>query len=327
MVLASGETHRMILKGGSDDLRQDSIMEQVFGKVNVLLSQDAHARRRRLRVRTYKVVPLGPRSGAIEFVSNSASLDELLRGLHAGDKLRADRARARMKSAQEHSPARRVAVYMDICEQVQPCFRHFFFNNYTAPDGWFEARLVYSRGLATTSIVGHMLGLGDRHCNNILVDKVSAEPIHIDLGVAFDQGRAFPVPEIVPFRLTRDLVDGLGVAGTAGVFSRSCENVFGVLRANSTHISDILDVLKYDPLYSWTVSPVRVRRVQEEWGGDWDEAARRDVGSEASMAIDGVLRKLQARGLSEEAVVRELVREATDSRNLALMYAGWAPFL
>ncbi|KAG7868949.1 hypothetical protein KL918_001592 [Ogataea parapolymorpha] len=327
VVLASGETHRMILKGGSDDLRQDSIMEQVFEKVNVLLAQDSHARRRRLRVRTYKVVPLGPRSGAIEFVSNSASLDELLRGLHAGDKLRADRARARMKSAQEHSPARRVAVYMDICEQVQPCFRHFFFNNYTAPDGWFEARLVYSRGLATTSIVGHVLGLGDRHCNNILVDKVSAEPIHIDLGVAFDQGRAFPVPEIVPFRLTRDLVDGLGVAGTAGVFSRSCENVFGVLRANSTHISDILDVLKYDPLYSWTVSPVRVRRVQEEWGGDWDEAARRDVGSEASMAIEGVLRKLQARGLSEEAVVRELVREATDSRNLALMYAGWAPFL
>ncbi|KAG7834365.1 hypothetical protein KL943_002749 [Ogataea angusta] len=327
VVLASGETHRMILKGGSDDLRQDSIMEQVFGKVNVLLAQDARARRRQLRVRTYKVVPLGPRSGAIEFVSNSASLDELLRGLHARDKLRADRARARMKSAQEHSPAHRVAVYMDICEQVRPCFRHFFFNNYAAPDGWFEARLVYSRGLATTSIVGHVLGLGDRHCNNILVDKVSAEPIHIDLGVAFDQGRAFPVPEIVPFRLTRDLMDGLGVTGTAGVFSRSCENVFGVLRANSTHISDILDVLKYDPLYSWTVSPVRARRVQEEWGGDWDEAARRDVGSEASMAIGGVLRKLQARGLSEEAVVRELVRQATDSRNLALMYAGWAPFL
>ncbi|KAG7799342.1 hypothetical protein KL929_001419 [Ogataea haglerorum] len=327
VVLASGETHRMILKGGSDDLRQDSIMEQVFEKVNVLLVQDARARRRRLRVRTYKVVPLGPRSGVIEFVSDSASLDELLRALHVGDKLRADRARARMKSAQEHSAAHRVAVYMDICEQVQPCFRNFFFDNYTAPDGWFEARLVYSRGLAATSIVGHVLGLGDRHCNNILVDKVSAEPIHIDLGVAFDQGRAFPVPEIVPFRLTRDLVDGLGVAGTAGVFSRSCENVFAVLRANSTHISDILDVLRYDPLYSWTVSPVRVRRVQEEWGGDWDEAARRDVGSEASMAIDGVLRKLQARGLSEEAVVRELVREATDSRNLALMYAGWAPFL
>ena len=42
------------------------------------------------------------------------------------------------------------------------------------------------------------------------------ELVHIDLGIAFDQGRFLKTPERVPFRLTRDLEDGLGVSGVAG---------------------------------------------------------------------------------------------------------------
>ena len=69
-------------------------------------------------------------------------------------------------------------------------------------------------------LVGYILGLGDRHVQNILIDCQSAELIHIDLGVAFEQGRILPTPETVPFRLTRDIVDGMGVAGVEGVFRR-----------------------------------------------------------------------------------------------------------
>jgi ataxia telangiectasia mutated family protein len=69
-------------------------------------------------------------------------------------------------------------------------------------------------------MVGYILGLGDRHVLNILVDKSSAELIHIDLGVAFEQGRILPSPETIPFRLTRDIVDGMGVAGVEGVFRK-----------------------------------------------------------------------------------------------------------
>ncbi len=39
--------------------------------------------------------------------------------------------------------------------------------------------------------------------------------VHIDLGVAFEQGRFLNTPELVPFRLTRDVVDGMGATGAA----------------------------------------------------------------------------------------------------------------
>ena len=40
---------------GKDDLRQDAVMQQVFGMVNHLLSREADTRGRHLLVRTYKV--------------------------------------------------------------------------------------------------------------------------------------------------------------------------------------------------------------------------------------------------------------------------------
>ena len=58
-----------------------------------------------------------------------------------------------------------------------------------------------------------MIGLGDRHSANILIHKRTAEVVHIDLGVAFEQGRFLNTPEVVPFRLTRDIVDGMGITG------------------------------------------------------------------------------------------------------------------
>ena len=47
--------------------------------------------------------------------------------------------------------------------------------------------------------VGYIVGLGDRHSMNILIDQVSAEVVHIDLGVAFEQGLMLKTPERVCF--------------------------------------------------------------------------------------------------------------------------------
>jgi len=41
---------------GKDDLRQDAVMQQVFNVINSFLSINEETRRRRLRIRTYKVI-------------------------------------------------------------------------------------------------------------------------------------------------------------------------------------------------------------------------------------------------------------------------------
>lgn len=321
--LSNGTQQKVLFKYGTDDLRQDSIMEQVFEKVNLFFIKDKETRSRNLNVRTYQIVPIGPKSGIIEFVANSTALIDIIKPYHSKDSMKIDKAKELMKQCQNNNRDERIKVYKKITHQIHPVLRLFFFDTFLQPNDWFSSKLKYSRGLAASSIVGYILGLGDRHCNNILIDELTGEPIHIDLGVAFDQGTRLPIPETVPFRLTRDLVDGLGITGVEGIFRENCQHTLRVLRQNQDHIKSILEILRYDPLYSWSLSPLRKARLQVE--GELFKDSDQDI-SEAGQAVQKVQDKLRYNGLNEEAAVRELISTATNEENLALIYCGWTPF-
>lgn len=85
--------------------------------------------------------------------------------------------------------ANKDAAFKKILAKMPPMMRHLFFKEHKTPSLWFDMRLNYSRSVATTSIIGHVIGLGDRHVSNILMDEVRGELVAIDLGIAFDQVR------------------------------------------------------------------------------------------------------------------------------------------
>lgn len=333
--ISDGSIHRVLMKGSNDDLRQDAIMEQVFQQVNNILKNDKQLRKFEMGIRTYKVIPLGPQAGIIEFVANSLALHQILSDLHQNDTLKFDQARKAMKSVQTKDADCRLRTYLKITEDIQPEMRNFFFDAFPDANEWLEAKRRYTKGVATTSIVGYLLGLGDRHLNNILIDRSTGEPIHIDLGIAFDQGRLLPIPELVPFRLTRDMIDGFGVTGVDGLFRRSCEKVYSVLRRDSEKMMCVLNVLKWDPLYSWVMSPVRKHKhlleddtdlysSMSSKGNDVNDSEEEN--RESYRALKGVEEKLMGNGLNIEATVQELISQATDPANLAVIYMGWSPF-
>lgn len=51
---------------------------------------------------------------------------------------------------------------------------------------WFERRTNYTRSLAVMSMVGYILGLGDRHPSNLMLDRLSGKILHIDFGDCFE---------------------------------------------------------------------------------------------------------------------------------------------
>lgn len=311
-------------------------MEQVFEQVSSLLRDNKATRQRNLGIRTYKVLPLTANTGVIEFVPHTIPLHEFLIPAHQKyypKDMKPNACRRHIGDAQARSLEHRVRIYRSVTESFHPVMRYFFMEKYNNPDDWFGKRLAYTRSTAAISILGHVLGLGDRHGHNILLDERTGEVVHIDLGVAFEQGRILPVPEVVPFRLTRDLVDGMGITKTEGVFRRCCEFTLEALRQESYSIMTILDVLRYDPLYSWTVSPVRMMKIQDPQGtattsaepsaftGTAAEKRADNEPSEADRALTVVAKKL-SKTLSVTATVNELIQQATDERNLAALYCG-----
>lgn len=105
-------------------------------------------------------------------------------------------------------------------------------------------------------MVGYILGLGDRHGENILFDSFTGECVHVDFNCLFNKvcnwfiytstfvgkknnyilvhkGETFDVPEVVPFRLTQNMVHAMGPMGTEGLFRQACEVTLRLMRDQS----------------------------------------------------------------------------------------------
>ena len=57
--------------------------------------------------------------------------------------------------------------------------------------------------MAVFSAASYLLGLGDRHLENFLVDTTDGEVLGIDFGIAFSSNVHLSIPELMPFRLTQ----------------------------------------------------------------------------------------------------------------------------
>jgi DNA-dependent protein kinase catalytic subunit len=56
--------------------------------------------------------------------------------------------------------------------------------------------------MAVFSIASYLIGIGDRHLENFLIDTTDGEVLGIDFGIAFGSSIHLSIPELMPFRLT-----------------------------------------------------------------------------------------------------------------------------
>jgi serine/threonine-protein kinase ATR len=169
-------------------------------------------------------------------------------------------------------------------------------------------------------MVGHVVGLGDRHGENILFDSTTGDAVHVDFSCLFDKGLELELPERVPFRLTQNLVDGLGVSGYEGVFMRVCEITLTVLRSHREALMSVLETFVHDPLVEWTKSSSRDR-------------SRHDSTTRGKEALEKIQSRLEgvvvgvgaapSMPLSPQGQARRLVEEAVSLSNLGSMYIWW----
>jgi len=353
-----------------DDMRQDAIMQQVFSTVNELLLNEGSTGNdflkktmgnaisgissRRLRLITYGVVPLSPASGVLEWVDHTIAFgdfcDEKSRsrvGAHSryypGEWGNSD-CRNCFISAQDKSAKEKLQTFELICRNRSPVFRFFFLEYFNSSmEAWHTARTMYTRSCAVNSIVGHVLGIGDRHTSNILVHTKTGEVVHIDFGIVFEQGKTLPTPERVPFRLTRDVIDGMGPSGTEGVFAKSAEATLSVLRNSGDTLLTILSAVVSDPLYRWSISAQKANHHQNRKSAttkgrvstsrDATAETEESRNNEAERAITKIHAKLEGYedGTSGEhktiaGQVKLLINEASDPEKLSQMFVGWSPW-
>ncbi|OAD54306.1 Serine/threonine-protein kinase atr [Eufriesea mexicana] len=311
-----------------DDLRRDFRLMEFNDIVNKYLQNDPESRQRRLYIRTYSVVPLNEECGLVEWVPNLVGFRPIIISLYKERSIAISNRELRSMLCTLKDPLEKKRK--TFLEQLLP--RHpsvlgdWFRLTFPDPYGWYEARTAYIRTTAVMSMVGYILGLGDRHGENILFDSKCGDCVHVDFNCLFNRGEFFEWPERVPFRLTHNMVDAMGPLKIEGPFRRACEITMRVLRQQSSTLLSVLTPFVYDPLVSWNKNHI------SEGGEKTNEKAVEHI-KNIEQRLKGLIRyhgkKLEniALNLSVEGQTNHLMLEATNVDNLCQMYFGWGAYM
>ncbi|CBF79340.1 protein kinase MEC1 [Aspergillus nidulans FGSC A4] len=314
---SDGRIYNILCKP-KDDLRKDQRLMEFNNMINRFLKKDVESSKRRMYIKTYAVTPLNEECGLIEWVDNLRTLRDLVtRALkERGITPNYDEIRHYLNEA--CSDPSKVSIFTDkVLATFPPVLHEWFVEMFPETGAWFAARLRYTRSCAVMSMVGYVLGLGDRHGENILFEEGTGGILHVDFNCLFDKGLTFDKPELVPFRLTQNMIDAFGAYGYNGPFRKTCELSLDLLRQNEDALMTILETFLHDP----TTDFIGKKRRTHANVPDTPAGVLENVRNKLRGLLPG-----ESVPLSVDGHVDELIIQATDERNLAAMYIGWCAF-
>ena len=191
-----GEIHFLVKQEAKGDLRKDARVQDLNNFINRLMASNGSASRnkRKIRLRTFQVTCLSEDTGILEWVPDTESLRNLVgrtynpqttsycprrRGHRitsfTDPSLRSEYDRAQNLYFKEGNPGLAGSKFKELCLKFPPIFYWWFVQNFHDPHAWYEGRNRFALSSAAWSAVGHIIGLGDRHSENILLDTTSGQ--------------------------------------------------------------------------------------------------------------------------------------------------------
>ncbi|XP_063243710.1 serine/threonine-protein kinase SMG1 isoform X2 [Bacillus rossius redtenbacheri] len=284
---SDGHMYTYLFKG-LEDLHLDERIMQFLSIANTMMWQSG-SRGAKYRARHYSVIPLGPRSGLISWVDGVTPLFGLykrwqqreansayLKGQTTSSgqpssgnsaavmrpselfyskltPLLKERGIANLDNRKEWPLAVLKQVLTELMDETpKDLLAKELWCHSTNAGSWWQTTRAYSYSVAVMSVIGYIIGLGDRHLDNVLVGLTSGEVVHIDYNVCFEKGKTLRVPEKVPFRMTPNIRCALGITGIEGIFRLACEHVLKVMKKGRETLLTLLEAFVYDPLIDWT---------------------------------------------------------------------------
>uniref|UniRef100_A0A8C9Y6S2 DNA-dependent protein kinase catalytic subunit n=1 Tax=Sander lucioperca TaxID=283035 RepID=A0A8C9Y6S2_SANLU len=364
--------HPFLVKGG-EDLRQDQRIEQLFAVMNILLSHDAACTHRGMQLRTYQVIPITTRIGLIEWMENTCTLKEFLYStMTEEEKQRAGRYRTfhsnNLVSPLKAKRSETVNNFSKVLQHVPAdLLKRAFLKMCNSPEAFLSLRSHFISSHALLCVSHWVLGIGDRHLSNFMINMETGGMVGIDFGHAFGSATQFlPVPELMPFRLTQQFVNLMQPLKESGLIQSIMVHSLRAYRAEPDLLLNTMDVFVKEPSLDWKNFELK----QLKKGGTWTDNvntkeinwyplqkvnfARRKLeganpaaitseelalGFEKDAAFPGmqsvalgseehnIRARLPAAGLPVEKQVDCLLDQAMDPNVLGRVWVGWEPWM
>ena len=255
-------TLSLIYKSG-DDLRQDQLVVQLFSLMDRLFKRE-HLD---LRITAYQVLPTSATNGLIEFVPGSYPISQVIK---------------------EHGTVHRFLSLRHTNVKGPYKLNPAVFSNYI-------------RSNAGYAVMTHVLGIGDRHMDNLMLTG-DGRLFHIDFGYILGRDPKFSTAPLV---LSRAMVDGLG--GNDSIHYREfvtlCGEAFNILRKSANLLLSLIHLMAGSAIPDIRSDPEKaILKVQERLMLGVDDAT-------AAAAMEQMLAAAQAAVLPKIAEVQHRVAQ------------------
>lgn len=177
-----GDKYPLIFKNG-DNLRQDQLIIQIITLMDRLLQKE----NLNLQLSPYRILATGALAGAVQFVSNSVPISDILGSTKYKGSI--------LEFLRKNNPA--PATSSDGGQSNQ---------NSGILGVRREVMETYVKSCAGYCVITYLLGVGDRHMDNLLLTP-DGHFFHIDFGYILGRD---PKPLAPSMKLSHEMIDGMG---------------------------------------------------------------------------------------------------------------------
>lgn len=365
--------HKYLVKWG-EDLRTDQRMQQAFTLMNSLYSSSPLCAHSSIQpsLDTYVVVPLSLEVGILKWVESTFPLKEFIKNsFRVGDAKKYKDAFIAYDTGRSWELGRKQVADKEVVKKFTSVvnmlpwaiLRRSLMSLASSSEGFFSLRSMFANSYATMCVSHWLLGVGDRHCGNTLITLKTGRAVGIDFGHHFESSVQFlPIPELMPFRLSPQIVNALQPLGPAGMMKDVMVAVLGTLQESRHVILAALETFVKEPTQDWldfvrrqeeNVEGSKVEVFSEErlrclrgklsgfnpayitvWALSKNKFAKKDPAVLESLkeivlgkGNENARASLGKQGLTVHQQVDILLEQATDPNILGRTWKGWEPFL
>jgi hypothetical protein len=324
--VATSEGREMsFLCKSKDEPRKDIRMMEVATLMNSFFLSDPEARRKRFSLRRYSVTALSDDCAVIEWLNDTTTLAKVAMECYSLDRsgVHISSVKKWVALVDEKKLSKKDLFTKYILPEAPPVMHQWLDRTFSSNQSWYEARKLFTQSTALWSIAGHIVGLGDRHAENLMIDMSRGELMHVDFACMFDKGEKLEVPEQVRFRLTQNLTDVMGVLGAYGPFQATCEVALRCEMKNKSAVMSIVETLLHEPLVEWRRQSSRSSAAN----------GPRQLMERVARRLDGFLDlysvppQRDTLALNVESQVAKLIHHSSDLDNLSQMYIWWMAWI
>ncbi|KAG5495450.1 hypothetical protein GH5_03111 [Leishmania sp. Ghana 2012 LV757] len=308
-----------------DEPRKDIRMMEVAALMNSFFLSDPEAKRKRFSLRRYSITALSDDCAVIEWLNDTTPLAKVAMECYALDRsgVHISSVKKWVALVDEKKMSKMELFTKYILPEAPPVMHQWLDRTFASNQSWYEARTLFTQSTALWSIAGHIVGLGDRHAENLMIDMERGELMHVDFACMFDKGEKLEVPEQVRFRLTQNLTDVMGVLGAYGPFQATCEVALRCEMKNKSAVMSIIETLLHEPLIEWRRQSSRSH----------PSSGPRQLMERVARRLDGFLdlysvpSQRDTLSLNVESQVAKLIHHSSDLNNLSQMYIWWMAWI